>query len=84
MALSCYLPLVDATQAERAAVNQETPIFMGHGMSDSVVPFQAGVQSRQILTQLGYAITWNDYAMDHSVCYEEITDIGAWINKTLS
>ena len=83
IALSCYLPLVDATQAERATVNQETPIFMGHGMSDSVVPFQAGVLSRQTLTQLGYAITWNDYAMDHSVCNEEITDIGAWINKTL-
>ena len=52
-------------------------------MSDLVVPFQVGVLSRQTLTQLGYAIIWNDYAMDHNVCNEEITDIGAWINKTL-
>jgi len=83
IALSSYLPLADTIQVERADINQSTPIFMGHGMSDSVVPFQAGIQSRQVLKQLDYPITWNDYAMDHSICYEEITDIGAWINKTL-
>jgi len=84
MALSCYLPLADSTQAERADGNVDTPIFMAHGLSDSVVPLPAGIQSRQRLSQLDYSIVWHEYPMDHGVCPEEITDIGAWINQTLA
>jgi len=84
MALSCYLPLADTTQGERANNNIETPIFMAHGLSDPIVPLQAGIQSRQQLAELDYSIAWHDYPMEHSVCPEEITDIGGWIKQVLN
>ncbi len=84
MALSCYLPLASTTKAERSDHNNDTNIFMAHGVSDSIVPLQAGILTRQALTQLNYSIAWHDYPMDHAVCPEEITDIGHWINKTLA
>jgi phospholipase/carboxylesterase len=35
------------------------------------------------LKQLGYDIDWHEYMMPHSVCEEEIDDIGAWLQKVL-
>jgi phospholipase/carboxylesterase len=75
MALSTYLPLADRLAAERNGVNQTVPIFMAHGLSDPVLPCALGVQSRDILTKLGYGVEWHQYPMPHSVCAAEIADI---------
>ncbi len=81
LALSCYLPLAERLPAEASAVNRETPIFMGHGLADPIVAFGRAVESRDCLRQLGYRIDWHEYPMPHSVCMEEIADIGAWIAR---
>ena len=80
MALSCYLPLADELPVPEAADNG-LPIFMAHGNYDPIVPLQAGVTSKDMLTTQGYAITWKDYPMEHSVCVEEIADIGMWLRE---
>jgi hypothetical protein len=79
MALSTYLPLADRLAAERAAVNQTVPIFMAHGLSDPVLPCALGVQSRDLLKTLGYAVEWHQYPMPHSVCASEIADIRSYL-----
>ena len=79
MALSTYLPLAATTEAEIHAVNRKIPIFMAHGLFDTVVPLKAGVMSRRHLEQLGYRVQWQEYPMQHSVCVEEIADISAWL-----
>src|SRR5271154_1264994 len=45
MALSCYLPAMNAFGGERVAVNDATPIFMAHGRGDNVLPMSMGSQS---------------------------------------
>jgi len=82
LCLSGYLPLPQ-TAAQEGVVNKDIPIFMAHGRADPVVLFQRATQSRDLLTQLGYKIEWHDYAMQHSVCLEEIADIGAWLRRVL-
>ena len=79
MALSTYLPLADRLAAERAPINQTVPIFMAHGLSDTVLPYALGVQSRDILKTLGYAVQWHQYPMPHSVCAPEIADIRSYL-----
>ncbi|WP_455196803.1 alpha/beta hydrolase, partial [Kaarinaea lacus] len=79
MALSCYLPLADEMPVPEVAQDGELPIFMAHGNYDPIVPLQAGVMSKDMLTKQGYAITWRDYPMEHSVCVEEIADISEWL-----
>jgi len=83
MALSGYLLLPD--QMERfkpAALN--TPIFMAHGINDPVVLYALGDSSRRKLINAGCTIEWHSYPMQHSVCPEEICQIGKWINTILS
>ena len=83
MALSTYLPLAESLPREAAAANRRTPIFMAHGTYDPVVPLVMGAGSMTFLTGLGYAVEWRQYPMPHSVCPEEIQDIGAWLRKVL-
>jgi phospholipase/carboxylesterase len=40
-----------------------------------------GAASRDALLELGYAVEWHEYAMQHSVCEEELRDIAAWLTK---
>ena len=84
MALSTYLPLAESFAAEASAANKATSVFMAHGTHDPVVPYSMGDNSRKILEQAGYALEWHDYPMQHSVCLEEVADIGRWLVKVLA
>ncbi|RYF34795.1 MAG: carboxylesterase [Comamonadaceae bacterium] len=81
--LSGYLPLAATTAAERHAANHETPVFLAHGTRDGVVPIGRGLQTRDALVALGYAVEWHDYPMEHSVCMEEIADLNAFLVRVL-
>lgn len=83
LVLSGYLPLMSTFAKERNAVNQLTPVFMGHGTIDNVVPMSLGVASRAQLTQAGYGVEWHEYPMMHGVCEEELADVSRWLSKVL-
>ncbi len=83
MALSTYLPMSQRLESEASGTNRSTPIFMAHGLHDDVVATQFGVHTRSLLQQQGYRVQWHDYAMGHSVCMEEIRDIGDWLVRIL-
>jgi phospholipase/carboxylesterase len=83
MSLSAYLPLAATIAKERNAANHDAPIFLGHGISDNIVPLQLGAASRDQLVKLGYDVDWHQYPMAHSVCPEELEDIGAWLTRVL-
>ena len=84
MALSGYLPIADKTASERSPANQTTPIFMAHGTQDPVVPIARAKDANDQLTNLGYAVQWQAYPMQHSVHPQEIVDIGAFLRKVLA
>lgn len=79
VALSAYLPAPGLLRPEQLAANRRTPIFAGHGSEDDVVPQQLGGKARDLLLAQGYALSWHSYPMPHSVCLEEIADIGRWL-----
>ncbi|MBK9160888.1 MAG: alpha/beta fold hydrolase [Nitrosomonadales bacterium] len=81
LALSTYLPLAGTVAQESAAAAQHLPVFMAHGRYDPVVPYALGSASRDALLELGHAVEWHDYAMQHSVCEQELRDIGAWLKQ---
>jgi len=83
LALSTYLPLQQTLVQEAAAANRRIPILMCHGVRDPVVPAQLGEFSRQSLNDLGYAVDWRTYPMEHSVCPAEIADLGRWLQQVL-
>ena len=84
MALSTYLPLAESFAQEATPANAKTPVFMAHGIHDPVVPYAMGNSSREQLQQAGYALEWHEYPMQHSVCLEEVADIGRWLTSVLA
>jgi len=83
MALSSYLPMSPIIEVERNAASNSVPIFMGHGITDNIVPLALGKMSRDTLIKLGYEVEWHQYTMPHSVCPEELADIGVWLKRVL-
>ena len=81
--LSGYLPLAETTPAEASDANRLVPIFLAHGVYDGVVVPQRGRASRDLLQELGYDVEWHEYAMQHSVCAEEVADLNAFLLKVL-
>ncbi|HXD37197.1 MAG TPA: dienelactone hydrolase family protein [Rhodanobacter sp.] len=84
VALSTYLPIAEVVARERHAANAATPIFQGHGSADPVVAMQRGIDSRDRLQALGYAVDWHTYPMAHAVCAEEIADLRRWLGARLA
>lgn len=84
LALSTYLPLAETLSSEASAAALNTPIFMAHGHSDSIVPYARGKASADELKKQGYQIEWHEYGMPHSVCAEEVRDIQTWLTHKLN
>ena len=84
LGMSGYLPLVEATRAERHPANADLPIFLAHGTSDAVIPISRAVETRDALIALGHPLEWHAYPMAHSVCANEIADINRWLLEVLA
>lgn len=83
-ALSCYLPVADSIPHEKHAANENTSIFMAHGLYDDVVSLRFAEMSCELLKIQGYAVQWHTYPMLHSVCFEEIRDMRQWLTLSLN
>lgn len=83
LCLSGYVPLSAKVATERTEASKSTPIFMAHGRYDNVVPFNRAEASRDLLVSLGYQLEWHEYAMQHTLCLEEVQHISAWLQKVL-
>ena len=84
LALSTYLPLASAFDAERTAASRGVPIFMAHGRSDPVIPLVRATTSRDQLKAAGDDVEWHEYEMPHSVCEEEIRQIAGFLKRVLA
>lgn len=80
VALSTYLPTVEQLKTEHSIANHAIPIFMAHGIIDSVVAIESGKAAFDKLKSMNYNIEWHDYVMEHSLCLEEIEHISAFMN----
>lgn len=83
MALSTYLPLHYRVTPESIRPRNVPSVFMAHGRYDSVVPFSYGESSMRRVRELGVAVDWNTYDMEHNLCAEEIFAIREWLIERL-
>jgi phospholipase/carboxylesterase len=81
IALSCYLPTLAQLDTEASATSKNTPVFIAHGILDSVVAVESGKAVFDTLQTQGYKVEWHDYLMEHAVCIEEIDRITTFINN---
>ncbi|OAN87208.1 carboxylesterase [Marinobacter sp. EhC06] len=81
LALSTYFATADTVQ--RSEANADVPISVYHGTFDPMVPESLGVRSVEALKEMGYEPSYQTFPMEHSVCLEEIQDIGRFIRRHL-
>lgn len=81
LGLSTYFATLKSIQPSEA--NRQIPIRIYHGTHDPMVPESLGRQSYLNLEKMGYNVSYETYPMDHSVCLEEILDIGKFITEHL-
>jgi phospholipase/carboxylesterase len=84
VALSTYLPFRSRVEAEISQTNRDVPILMCHGRHDSVVSYELGETSRDVLRDHGYEVEWHAFPFAHEVSLDEITLVAEWLRKTLA
>lgn len=79
LALSTYF--ATAKSVEVSDANRGIPISIYHGTRDPMVPESLGRLSVEQLEKLGFEPSYQTFPMEHSVCLEEVQDIGRFIRK---
>ena len=82
--LSAYFPCAAYTQQRLSHANRQTPIFLGHGNRDAVVPFAWGETTHEMLNDLGYPVNWHSYPIGHEVSPVEISAVARFIHQQLA
>ncbi len=77
LALSTYF--ATAKTVEISDANRGIPINIYHGTHDPMVPESLGRLSVEKLEELGFKPSYQTFPMEHSVCLEEVQDIGRFI-----
>lgn len=84
VALSTYLPVADYLRSAATPEGLAIPLWMAHGTQDPVVPLGLGKTSMETLREMGVNLSWQTYPMPHSLCPEEIVDLGHWLRGQLN
>ena len=79
--MSTYFATQDSIQIN--ANNQQINISIMHGSQDPVVAPSLAEQALNALQDKGFKASYKQYAMPHSVCAEQITDISTWLQQRL-
>lgn len=81
IALSTYIPSANLVTDGLAEANRQIPILAAHGTDDDVVSLGLGEQAVELLQALGLEPEWHTYHMPHSVCIDEVADMGDWLKR---
>ncbi|MEM1080394.1 MAG: alpha/beta fold hydrolase [Pseudomonadota bacterium] len=84
VALSCYLLQADERSDWLTAAAASTPVFMGHGSVDPVVPMALGEQAASALRASGIELHWQHWPMAHGVSPDEIRVLDQWLAQRWS
>lgn len=84
IALSTYIPTPQLLEDEATEANKAVAVFAAHGSEDDVVSLELGIRARDFLSRRGHPVEWHEYPMPHSVCLEEIKEIGRWLRDRMA
>lgn len=82
LTLSTYFATSDTIQEDDA--NKDIPILIQHGTQDSVVSEVLGQRAYRQLKDRGYAVDYESYPMDHTLCAEQVRHISSWLQARLA
>lgn len=84
ISLSGFLPYSPEIALSFSDENKSIPLFLAHGSQDTVIHSSLFELSKNTLIQQGYNVEDHLYSMEHSVCSDEISDLGIWLTKHIN
>jgi phospholipase/carboxylesterase len=81
LALSTYFATHASIRLHES--NRGLPVLIQHGLQDPVVLEVLGARAYEQLSVLGYPARYETYAMEHTLCAEQIVAIGDWLQEVL-
>ena len=69
--------------ARRAAVKGR-PLLHTHGTADPLIPLADARETRELLRELEFDLTWREYDMGHQIDPDCLRDLVDWIGERLS
>ena len=78
VALNGYLAAEHAGDVDAAA---GTPVFVGCGAHDQVIPAERAERAADLLEEGGAEVRFEQYAVGHGTIPEEVTDVVAWVDE---
>jgi len=82
IAMSTYFATADNIAI--SPVNEKLPIHIYHGTADPVVPEVLGQKAKEQLESMGYVPSYTTYPIDHTICLDEIENIGKFLQEVLA
>ena len=78
IALATAVPFLDRIGE---ATPQSPPVFFGHGLLDTVVPYTVGRESQRLLASRHYETEWHTYAYGHTTGRRQLCDVSRWLQS---
>jgi phospholipase/carboxylesterase len=79
-ALHGYLP---ASHEDRAGAAAGTPVFVGAGEDDRIIPAQRAERAASILRDAGVDVRFERYPVGHGAAPGEVEDVAEWVRERL-
>ncbi len=59
------------------------PVFLGHGLQDTVIPVQQARRARDALAELPVELAYREYVLGHGIAAETVEHINQWLDGRL-
>ena len=82
IALSGFIPAVEGFEIDLEG-HAAVPVAIGHGTFDPIIGVEFGRQARDRLEAAGFAVTYRESPMAHSVDPDYLAELAPWIGRSL-
>ena len=83
ISLAGYLPLPERLPAEIRPGGRSTPVLMGHGVFDDIIPLPLAERSASVISKCGGNLYWHEYETEHDFGEPAIRDIAVFLRQAL-
>jgi phospholipase/carboxylesterase len=76
VAFSGFIPTVDGFELDLSEVS---PVAIGHGNFDPLIPVEFGRQARQLLEEAGASVLYREYPLPHAIDPGFLVEVRDWL-----
>ena len=72
-----------AALGESVSIKRKTPVYIGHGTTDDVIPVGRAIQGKEYLEERGHPVTFVTDPVGHKLGVSATRGLTAWVNTLL-